>query len=233
MLTFDFDRLGVGPGSRVLDVGAGGGRHSLEALARGADVVAVDLDPAQSGGAREALTGLSGHLPAGSRFLCLAGDALRLPFADGTFDCVIASEVLEHIRDDACAIAELARVLRPGGSLGVSVPRGLPERVCWALSAAYHDFPGGHVRIYRAADLVAKLEAAGLTLTHRDHAHALHSPYWWLRCAVGPHDESHRAVRLFHALLVWDLYRRPWPTRALERALNPVLGKSLVLYAAA
>ena len=46
------------------------------------------------------------------------GDALALPFADGTFDRVIASEVLEHIPDDRAAMAELARVLRPGGTHG-------------------------------------------------------------------------------------------------------------------
>ncbi len=52
----------------------------------------------------------------------LRGDATKLPFADGTFDRVVTSEVLEHIQDDVGAIAELARVLKPGGTLGVTVP---------------------------------------------------------------------------------------------------------------
>ncbi len=91
------------------------------------------------------------------------------------------SEVLEHVPADRSAMAEVARVLRPGGTAAVSVPRWLPERVCWALSRPYHDRPGGHVRIYRSGELRARLAAAGLRVTGTDHVHALHAPYWWLR----------------------------------------------------
>ena len=54
-------------------------------------------------------------------------------------------------------MAELARVLRPGGTLAVTVPRWFPERVCWALAEEYHApaVPGGHVRIYRRRRLAA------------------------------------------------------------------------------
>ena len=90
------------------------------------------------------------------------GDALRLPFADATFDRVIASEVLEHIPEDDSAMAELSRVLRPGGTMAVTVPRFGPEAVNWALSDEYHDVPGGHVRIYRRSTLVERLRRAGL-----------------------------------------------------------------------
>ena len=86
----------------------------------------------------------------------------RLPFPDASFDRVIASEVLEHIPDDEAAMAELARVLRPGGSMAVTVPRCGPEFVNWALSDEYHDVPGGHVRIYRRSQLVGRLERTGL-----------------------------------------------------------------------
>ena len=91
------------------------------------------------------------------------GDALHLPFADGTFDRVIASEVLEHIPDDVAAMTELARVLRPGGTMAVTVPRCGPEFVNWALSDEYHDVPGGHVRIYRRSTLApaALVDRAG------------------------------------------------------------------------
>ena len=87
------------------------------------------------------------------------GDALALPFADGAFDRVIASEVLEHIPDDEQAMAELARVLRPGGTMAITVPRCRPEFVNWALSDEYHNVPGGHVRIYRRSQLVERLRA--------------------------------------------------------------------------
>ena len=85
-----------------------------------------------------------------------------LPFADGAFDRVIAAEVLEHIPDDNRAMAELARVLRPGGTMAVTVPRFGPELVNWALSDEYHDIPGGHVRIYRRSLLIDRLRRAGL-----------------------------------------------------------------------
>ena len=62
------------------------------------------------------------------------------------------------------------------------------------------------------------------------HAHALHSPYWWLRCAVGPKREDHALVSAYHRLLVWDITSAPFLTRFTERLLNPIVGKSLVVY---
>ena len=109
-----------------------------------------------------------GEVPASARAEAVKGDALDLPFADGTFDCVIASEILEHVPEDDRAIAELVRVLKPGGTLAVTVPRWLPERVCWALSDEYHANEGGHIRIYRADELRGKVLAHGL----RSHSHA-------------------------------------------------------------
>jgi hypothetical protein len=114
----------------------------------------------------------------------------------------------------------------------VTVPTRWPERVCWALDHQYHDTPGGHVRIYRQADLEAKVEAAGCWLRGSHHAHALHSPYWWLKCATGlDRTDPPRAVRAYHGLLVRQIEGRAPRLAALERSLNPVLGKSLVVYA--
>jgi SAM-dependent methyltransferase len=220
LLTVDYDRLGVRPGDLLLDLGCGTGRHTREAVRRGARAVALDLRADDLQTAREGA-------------LAVRGDALALPFPDATFDHVIASEVLEHIPEDGAAIAELRRVLKPSGGLAVTVPRWFPERVCWALSDEYHSNPGGHVRIYRASELRAQLEAHGLEVLGRHHAHALHAPYWWVKCAVGPRDEQHPLPRLYHRFLVWDLMRRPRLTRTAERALNPVLGKSVVFYARA
>jgi len=154
-----------------------------------------------------------------------------MPFGDGTFDRVIAAEVLEHILDDQRAMNELARVLRPGGLAAVTVPSWLPERICWALSAEYHEVPGGHVRIYTRVELEAKLARAGLSVGWHHHAHGLHSPYWWLKCAVGVNHDKHPLVSGYHRMLVWDIMRRPALTRLSEAALNPLIGKSLVIYA--
>jgi SAM-dependent methyltransferase len=233
MLTVDFDRLGLRAGDRVLDMGCGAGRHAFEMYRRGGDVVAFDQDGDELAGVLEIFAAMkqAGEVPDGAEADIKQGDALQLPFVDAEFDRVVAAEVLEHIPDDEAAIAELVRVLKPGGVLAVTVPRWLPERICWALSHEYHDTPGGHVRIYRGHELRRKLRRAGLRPTAQHHAHALHSPYWWLRCAYGPQRDDPLPVRLYHRLLVWDLFRRPVLTRGLERALDPVLGKSFVLYA--
>ena len=69
-----------------------------------------------------------------------------------------------------------------------------------------------------------------MTLTHTHHAHALHSPFWWLKCAVGTEKNDHPAVTAYHKLLVWDMMSRPWLTRTAEAALNPLIGKSVALY---
>ena len=232
MLTVDFDRLGVGARTSVIDVGCGAGRHSFEAYRRGADVIAFDQDAAELNDVDTILTAMAdeGEAPEWARAEAVKGDALDLPYADGTFDCVIASEILEHVPEDDRAIAELIRVLKPGGRLAVTVPRWLPERVCWLLSEEYHSNEGGHIRIYRASALRDKITAHGMRFTHRHHAHALHSPFWWLKCLVGTSNSEHPAVVAYHKLLVWDMMQRPVVTRAAESVLNPLIGKSVALY---
>lgn len=232
MLTVDFDRLRVGRGTRFIDVGAGAGRHSYEALRRGAVVTAFDRDEAELKGVDEmfAALGLAGEVPPGGSAEVVVGDVLDMPCADDSFDVVLASEILEHVPRDERAIAEMVRILAPGGILAVTVPRWLPERVCWALSEEYHANEGGHIRIYRADELEAKIVDAGMVSTHRHHAHALHSPYWWLKCAVGVSREEHPLVRAYHRLLVWDMMKAPVLTRTAERVLDPLLGKSVALY---
>jgi ubiquinone/menaquinone biosynthesis C-methylase UbiE len=200
---------------------------------RGGDVVAFDASHGElrqvAGMTAAMLAAGEAPLTAGAATVC--GDATAMPFADGVFDRVIAAEVLEHIPADQRALREIARVLRPGGLLAVTVPAWLPERICWALSDDYHNVPGGHVRIYTRLEMAAKLRQAGLTVAGHHHAHGLHSPYWWLKCAVGVRDDTHPLARAYHRLLVWDITKRPGLTRAADRALSPVIGKSLVVYA--
>ncbi|MDQ4089956.1 MAG: methyltransferase domain-containing protein [Actinomycetota bacterium] len=235
MLTVDFGRLGLQAGDRLLDLGCGGGRHAFEAHRRGAHTVAYDRNAGdvKDAAAMLAAMRLAGEGPADALGAAVNGDALSLPFADGAFDRVVAAEVLEHLPTDALAMSELARVLRPGGTLAVTVPRWFPEKVCWALAEEYHapHVPDGHVRIYTRSRLAWLVAGAGLTPTGSHHAHALHSPYWWLQCALGLDRPDRWAVRTYHRFLVWDIMRRPLLTRALDRALNPELGKSLVMYA--
>ncbi len=235
MLTIRFDLLGLRAGDLVLDVGAGFGRHAFEVARRGARVVALDHAHDEVIRTRATIGAMiaDGEI-AEDRFAgVLRGDATCLPFDDHRFDAVISSEVLEHIQDDVGAIAEMTRVLRPGGVFAATVPAWLPETINWKLSDEYHapKSPGGHVRIYAATELRAKLVAAGLDVTGRHRAHALHSPYWWLKCAVGPGDDDHRLVRSYRRFLEWDIVNQPRSTQVAERVLAPVLGKSTVFYA--
>ncbi len=233
MLTVDYGRLGVRPADRLLDLGCGFGRHAYQAARLGAEVVAYDAGAEEVRQVTDTFGAMAeaGDLDGGTaRVGAVRGDALALPFGDGAFDRVIASEVLEHIPDDERAMGELARVLRPGGTMAATVPRCGPEFVNWALSDDYHDVPGGHVRIYRRRQLVARLERTGLVAVGRHHAHGLHAPYWWLRCLVGPTNDRHPAVATYHRLLVWDIEKAPRTTRYADRLLNPLVGKSLVVY---
>ena len=240
MLTVRFEQLGVRDGDLLLDMGCGAGRHAFESYRRGARVVAFDYSAAELKDVGALFTAMRDAGEAGTAPGALAattnGDALRLPFPDDTFDRVIASEVLEHVSDDQLALDEVFRVLKPGGTLAATVPSWLPEKVCWALSDEYHApfVEGGHVRIYTEARLRARMRAAGLHPGGAHHAHALHSPYWWLKCAVGPTNDDHPLVRAYHQVLLWDIAQEQpmgTVTRWAERLLNPVLGKSLVVYA--
>jgi SAM-dependent methyltransferase len=233
MLTVDFGRLPVRPGDRLLDLGCGGGRHAFEAARRGARAVAMDTDRSELDRVTATFAAMAeaGEIPDGASGQVVAGDATAIPFPDGSFDTVIAAEVLEHLPADQRAMNEIARILRPGGIAAVTVPAWLPERICWRLSDDYHTVEGGHIRIFTRRELVTKLTRAGLTVTGQHHAHALHSPYWWVKCAVGVHNDDHRLASGFHRLLVWDIMRRPAVTRIADRALNPLIGKSLVVYA--
>jgi SAM-dependent methyltransferase len=234
MLTIRFNRLGLRPGAKFLDAGAGFGRHAFEAARQGATVFALDYASDEVVMTRNTFGAMleAKEITEQAYGGVLRGDATKLPFADNTFDCVVTSEVLEHIQDDVSAISELHRVLKPGGSLGVTVPSWWPEKINWMLSDEYHapKSVGGHVRIYSATELKAKLRSAGLEVTDSHHAHALHSPYWWLKCAVGPRNNDHALVKKYREFLEWDITTQPRSMKVAERALSPLMGKSLIVY---
>ena len=231
MLTARLEKLGLRPGAWVLDLGSGEGRHvhGLHVLG-GINVVGLDRDAPSLIKARDGLDMLPAATAATGFVL---GDAYRTPFADGTFDAVICSEVLEHLEDYHAALTEIARVMKPGGVFVATVPRAWPEKICWALASGpggYGDQPGGHIRIFDEGELAADIAAGGFDKTGRHHAHGLHAPYWWLKCAFWDRRDDHPLVKLYHRFLVWDLMERPWLTKALDALASPVMGKSVALY---
>ena len=232
MQTIDLNVLGLRDGQRALDLGCGAGRH-VHAMYYHAEchVVGIDLGFDDVKRTREGFGTFPDMDPDTRRSFSLSvGNALSLPFPDASFDKIVCSEVLEHIPDYRQAVAEIERILKPGGTLAVSVPRYFPEWVCWKLSDDYHNEPGGHVRIFQESELKDAVEKRGLSFFHRHFAHGLHSPYWWLKCAVGVKRDDAKLVNLYKRFLEWDILERPWLTRALERVAGPLMGKSVVLY---
>ena len=230
MLTIDLDKLNIQPGDYLLDLGCGEGRHSLGACLHNnrAHIVALDLNYNSLAVGRQQIKEFLQHGQYSIGFCQASG--FNLPFANHSFDHIVCAEVLEHVKDYPLVLQEIYRTLKPGGSLSISVPRYWPERLCWALSSEYHNVPGGHVHIFKHRKLKQEILNKPYVFHRRSWAHALHVPYWWLRCAFWRRGETFYLARWYHKLLVWDLMKRPWLTQTLEKILNPLMGKSVVLY---
>lgn len=230
MLTVDFKHIKLRPGDFVLDLGCGEGRHAIGALYLHPQInmVAIDLS------IKDLLSAKQRHREfdqeAGERCLYAQADGYTLPFAADSFDHIICSEVLEHIPAYQNMLAEMYRVLKPGGTLNVSVPRYWPEKICWALSREYYQVEGGHIRIFKSQKLRDEIQHLSFVFRHRHWAHSLHVPYWWLRCAFWKRGGEFFLTRWYHAFLVWDMLKRPKLTQFLDTCLNPLMGKSVVMY---
>jgi SAM-dependent methyltransferase len=137
------DRRGV-----ALDVGCGTG-ETLTALTRAGAGTAIGTDLSHYAlvlGARAA-----------GRNTVLTALAEDLPFADGSADCVVAMDVIEHLDDDVVALRELVRVARPGATVYLTVP-SYPS--LWSE----HDVRAAHRRRYTRAALVRSVRAAGIQI---------------------------------------------------------------------
>jgi SAM-dependent methyltransferase len=137
-----------GPGRRVLDLGCRTGALTQH-YAGGNDVVGVDVDA-------DALARAAGRLGIETVW---ADVESGLPFEDGSFDVVVAGEVLEHLADPAAAVAHVRRVLRPGGRFVGSVPNAfrLKSRVAYARGRYPVDWDPTHLQLFTPGALRALL----------------------------------------------------------------------------
>jgi ubiquinone/menaquinone biosynthesis C-methylase UbiE len=147
------ERVAPQPGSRYLDVGSGNGAATIEVAAQWQlEATGVDLDPRQIALAR----GRADGWPASF----VEADARRLPFADGTFDLVTSSKATHHIPEWEDALAEMCRVLRPGGHL-VYTDLALPRPLAWVAGRWGGDLPPTRAALDTAS------ERLGLTVLSR------------------------------------------------------------------
>jgi demethylmenaquinone methyltransferase/2-methoxy-6-polyprenyl-1,4-benzoquinol methylase len=121
------------PGQRVLDVATGTGLVASALAARGAEVVGLDQSEEMLAGARAKLA----ERPAlAGRVKLVRGQAEQLPFGDQEFDALTFTYLLRYVDDRAATMAELVRVLKPGGRIGMvefGVPRAALTRALWRL----------------------------------------------------------------------------------------------------
>jgi SAM-dependent methyltransferase len=164
-----FDEIVPQPGRATLEIGCGEGRVARDLRDRGHRVVGVDTSPTLLRHAKEA--------DAGGRYVL--GDAMALPFPDGSFDVAVSYNALMDVDDMAAAVGEAGRVVEPGGRFCVSVTH--PVNDAGAFSGRAHDAPFVIVDSYLGRRrFEGTFQRAGMTMTFRgwcypmeDYARAL------------------------------------------------------------
>jgi demethylmenaquinone methyltransferase/2-methoxy-6-polyprenyl-1,4-benzoquinol methylase len=174
------DAIDPTPGMRILDVATGTGLVAFGLARRGANVVGLDQSEHMLAGARRRL---STEPELADRVSFIQGEAEQLPFADGEFDALSFTYLLRYVDDRAATMRELARVVNPGGRIGMiefGVPSAVPLRALWRVhtrlglplvgrlvSPAWHEvgrFLGPNIEEFHARepDLAALWRAAGI-----------------------------------------------------------------------
>tara|TARA_B100001964_G_C14233286_1_gene601140 strand:- start:1679 stop:2410 length:732 start_codon:yes stop_codon:yes gene_type:complete len=229
--TINFDHLRLRDNDRILDLGCGEGRHAITAyMEKNVESVGIDLSLKDLQTTKERFAEFEEPEKTEKSLVMSIANGSQLPFGEHSFDKVICSEVLEHIPDYRAVLTEINRILKPEGIFAASVPRFFPEWICWQLSDEYHAEEGGHIRIFNAGDLRRDIEGSGFVHYKRHHAHSLHVPYWWLKCLFWREGSEAKAVEIYHKFLIWDLMSKPKLTYWLDLLLNPIMGKSVVMY---
>ena len=230
MLTFNLKKYDIKNDGVLLDVGCGEGRHIFGVMQDYPlmKCIGIDMDHESIKIAEEGYDYFKSISHVGAEFL--KGSAYNIPFPDNFFDLVICSEVLEHLHEYNDAVKEMHRVLKPGGKLYASVPASWPEKICWNLSKDYQNQPGGHLRIFNQKKLVSEIQEEGFIFLSSDRFHAIHSPYWWLRCFFWNTQDSNFIVKLYKKILERHILKKPLFIDMIDKLLNPILGKSFSMY---
>jgi ubiquinone/menaquinone biosynthesis C-methylase UbiE len=230
MLTFNLNKYELNDNGIMLDVGCGEGRHIFGVMQDYPQMkcVGLDMDNASLNKAEEGYQYFESISNAGAEFI--KGSAYSLPFPDESIDLIVCSEVLEHLHEYNDAVVEIHRVLKPGGKFYASVPASWPEKVCWSLSKDYQNQPGGHLRIFNQLELVSEIKESGFKFLSSEKFHSIHSPYWWLRCLFWKSQDSNFLVNLYKRMLERHILKKPFFLNLLDKALNPLVGKSFSMY---
>ena len=230
MLTFNFKKFDLNHDGLMLDVGCGEGRHIFGVMQDYPDMkcIGLDMDKDSLNKAEEGYEYFKSISNAGVDFL--KGSAYSLPFPNDSFDLIVCSEVLEHLHEYNDAIREIHRVLKPRGKFYASVPASWPEKICWRLSKDYQNQPGGHLRIFNQKKLVSEIKNSGFKFLSSEKFHSIHSPYWWLRCLFWKSQDSNFLVKIYKKLLEFHILKKPLFLDIIDKALNPIMGKSFAMY---
>jgi SAM-dependent methyltransferase len=229
--TVDMALLDVREGLSVLDVGCGAGYLLGKAADRASLAMGVDVDGDRLRAARDGF--LHADRPNRGLVEFAVADGQHLPFADASFDRIICTETLEHVEDVDQTLRELARVLRPGGRLAVSVPHFACEAILRRLIKDYFRFPGGHRRIFPPQSLNRALARAGLQPYATCLRDSLEAAYWILLSLLS--RPPRRLGAMLASLEQWRARTRVGPYSrfyyAVDEVGNRFLPKSVVVYA--
>jgi SAM-dependent methyltransferase len=202
-----------GSGARVLDVACGTGFGVLELCARGFRSAGVDFDPRLCAMVSDAARHFDLRADA------VAGDACRLPFADGSFDAVMSRSFFEHVYDRNLAITEQLRVIRPGGLLLILDGNLLNPRVLLDLLVMYPLRTRGRHGGIRWLLTKRRVHRNLYGYLPQGRDEDVKTPRWWRRTIASRSDcellEASTSARYMHA---------QWP-----RLLHPFLGSCQVI----
>jgi SAM-dependent methyltransferase len=198
----DVERLRLKRGDEILDVGCGDGHLARSLVEAGYRVTGVEPSARLRAAFEEAAADLDT-----TAYAVVAGYAEQLPFADGRWRAAVMTEVLEHVENPATVLAELNRVVAPGGVICVSVPTSRTERLYSHLHPRYLA-NATHRTVFTREGLSELLGRAGFRIVHVEGRNFIPAVLWVFHAALRS-EADHTGAILQHL----------WVNRAVELAM--------------